>query len=326
MLIGDFHFDKVVALAPMAGITDKPFRKVCLANGADYAISEMLTAQTKLWSSPKSASRLIFDAQESPKIVQIAGAEPALLSEAAASLESRGVDIIDINLGCPAKKVCGKFAGAALLEKPKKVFEIVRAVASAVTVPVTIKMRTGPEPSTRNGVEIAGLVQEAGAQAISVHGRTRACRFLGTAEYQTIAEIKQAVDIPVLANGDITTVADALMVLEKTEADGLLIGRGAIGNPWIFAEIKAALRGDRRHAPSATQILKLFRFQLAEMHNFYGPVKGPKIARKHAKNYLSRLSISGSLAKRFNDLGSGEHQLSFVDEMLGGSISKAAIW
>ena len=326
MLIGDFHFDNVVALAPMAGITDKPFRKACLANGADYAVSEMLTAQKKLWSSPKSTSRLVFDEQESPKIVQIAGAEPYLLSEAAASLESRGIDIIDINLGCPAKKVCGKFAGAALLEKPEKVFKIVHEVVSAVNVPVTVKMRTGPDPSTRNGVEIARLVQDAGAQAISVHGRTRACRFGGTAEYQTIAEIKRAVDIPVLANGDITTVADALMVMEKTGADGLLIGRGAIGNPWIFAEIKAALGGDYRKAPSVTQILKLFRIQLSEIHSLYGPVKGPKIARKHAKNYLSRLSVSGSLAKHFNGLVSGSQQISFVDEMLGNLMSKAVTW
>ena len=326
MLIGDFRFDKVVALAPMAGITDKPFRQVCLSIGADYAVSEMLTSQTRLWSSKKSASRLTFAEQESPKIVQIAGSEPSLLVEAAITLESRNIDIIDINLGCPAKKVCGKYAGAALLQYPDKVFEIIRSVVTATKLPVTVKMRTGPDPSKRNGVEIARIVQDAGAQAISVHGRTRACRFLGRAEYETIAEIKRAVDIPVLANGDITTVADALMVLETTEADGLLIGRGAIGNPWIFGEIKAALRGDYPSLPSATQVLELLRRQLSEMHNLYGPVTGPKIARKHAKNYFSRLSFADGLARRFNGLGSGRQQLSFVDELLGNAIPKAVTW
>ena len=237
MKIGPYELASPFVLAPMAGVTDAPFRRLCRQFGAGMTTSEMTTADTSLWQTDKSRRRLDLDLDAEPVAVQIAGSEPAQMASAARACVDRGAQIIDINMGCPAKKVCRKLAGSALLQDESLVASILQAVVAAVDVPVTLKIRTGWDPDHRNGVEIARIAAASGIQSLAVHGRTRACRYNGTAEYDTIARIKQAVEIPVVANGDISGVEKSLEVLRLSSVDGLMIGRAARGRPWIFREL-----------------------------------------------------------------------------------------
>lgn len=282
MQIGNIKFDNPVALAPMAGVTDLPFRNLCKRLGAGYAPSEMITSDTRLWNTTKSRRRLEHDGESFPRIVQIAGGDPEMIANAARLNAERGADIIDINLGCPAKKVCRKAAGSALLKDVPLVKAILEAAVDAVQVPVTLKTRTGWSTDCRNGPEIASIAEAAGIQAIAVHGRTRNCMYKGEAEYQTIAEIKRSVRIPVIANGDITSPEKAREVLAITGADGLMIGRAAQGRPWIFREINHFLAtGETLPPPSWEEVRDIMLGHLENLYHFYGEYTGVRVARKH---------------------------------------------
>ncbi|MEH6544157.1 MAG: tRNA dihydrouridine synthase DusB [Porticoccaceae bacterium] len=323
--IGPHTIPGKALLAPMAGVTDLPFRTLCRQFGAGLACSEMLTSDIHLWHTDKSSRRLPSDAEDGLKVVQIAGTEPDQLAAAAALCEQLGADIIDINMGCPAKKVCKKLAGSALMKDEALVAEILTTVVGAVTVPVTLKIRTGWDVEHRNGPGIAVIAEDAGIQALAVHGRTRSCRFLGAAEYDTIAEIVQRVAIPVIANGDITTPAQAEQVLTYTGAAGVMIGRGALGKPWLFAEINQHL--NRKLSRELNQGLNLqldlatlIQQHLSAMHTFYGERAGVRIARKHMAWYLKNMPVSQvsvSTAEtwrgRFNGLETAAQQLGFID-------------
>jgi tRNA-dihydrouridine synthase B len=287
MHIGPYHIDNPLALAPMVGVTDKFFRRLCRELGAGYVVSEMLASDPALRDTQVSRLRGDCDGEESPIAVQIAGSEPAWMAEAARYNVARGAEIIDINMGCPAKKVCNKLAGSALLSQPDQVRAILDAVVAAVAVPVTLKIRTGPNPRERNGVTIARLAEDAGIAALAVHGRTRADRFTGEVEYATIQAICAAVDIPVFANGDIESPEKAAKVLELTGADGLMIGRAAQGNPWIFREVRHFLAsGERLAAPAPEEVLAVMERHLAQLHQAYGEPIGVRVARKHIGWYL----------------------------------------
>ncbi|MGC3979663.1 MAG: tRNA dihydrouridine synthase DusB [Steroidobacteraceae bacterium] len=282
MRIGPYQLSSNLALAPMAGVTDLPFRQLCRSFGAGLAAGEMLTSDVKLWDSKKSRTRLSHAEELEPRIVQIVGGDAAMMAEAARINVELGAQIIDINMGCPAKKVCNKAAGSALLRDEALVEEILTAVVQAVTVPVTLKIRTGWNAEQRNGPRIAKLAQDCGIQALAVHGRTRACMFEGAAEYETIRAIKNAVQIPVLANGDIDSPQKARQVLELTGADGLMIGRAAQGRPWIFRDIAAFLEsGTLLPPPEVAEVRAIMRAHLRRLHTFHGEGTGVRIARKH---------------------------------------------
>ena len=287
MRIGRFDIDVPLALAPMAGVTDRCFRGLCRELGAGYVVTEMLSANPALRNTRKSRIRGDFEGEARPVAVQIAGSDPDWMADAARYNVARGAEIIDINMGCPAKKVCNRLAGSALLSDPALVRDILEAVVGAVSVPVTLKIRTGPAPDQRNGVEIARLAEAAGIAALAVHGRTRADRFRGAAEYATIRAICQAVDMPVFANGDIDTPEKAAQVLRATRASGLMIGRAAQGNPWIFREIRHfLLHGERLPPPAPEEVLDTMERHLAQLHRVYGETAGVRVARKHIGWYL----------------------------------------
>ena len=287
MSLGPYQFDRLLALAPMAGVTDRPFRQLCRSLGADWAPSEMVTSQPQLRNTRKSRLRLNHDGEPGPIIVQIAGADPQMMAEAARFNVEHGAQVIDINMGCPAKKVCNVAAGSALLNNEKRVADILRAVVQAVDVPVTLKTRTGTEPSKRNIMSVAKIAQDCGIQLLSLHGRTRKDMYKGHAEYDTIAAVKQAINIPVLANGDIDSPEKAAAVLKHTQADGLMIGRAAQGNPWIFREIKHYLMTGKKLAPpSQAEIQHTLLGHLDTLYAFYGECMGPRIARKHIAWYM----------------------------------------
>ncbi|MCP5200587.1 MAG: tRNA dihydrouridine synthase DusB [Gammaproteobacteria bacterium] len=315
MNIGTFTFDQPVALAPMAGVSDRPLRVLARRFGADYAVTEMVSAQTHLWDSRKTRPRLDMTGEAAPRIVQIAGGEPRLLAAAARAAADLGADIVDINMGCPAKKVLDRQAGSALLRDEALVGAILDAVVAAVDVPVTLKMRTGWSPAERNGVRIARLAEGAGVAALTVHGRTRACAFRGRAEYATIAAIKQAVAIPVIANGDITTAAEARQVLAESGADGLMIGRAARGRPWIFGAIKAALAGRDWQPPPASVRIAVMREHLVALHEHYGVASGLRIARKHVGWYLEDFANGAAWRQRFVRLDTAAAQLALLDQL-----------
>lgn len=286
MDIGPYRIDPPLVLAPMAGVTDRPFRALCRRLGAGLAVSEMTISDPRMWKTEKSRTRMDHSGEPGPVSVQIAGSDPGLLAEAARHNVALGADIIDINMGCPAKKVCRADAGSALLRDEALVARICAAVVAAVPVPVTLKIRTGWSRAERNGVRVARIAEHAGIAALAVHGRSREDRFEGEAEYETIAAIKQAVGIPVIANGDIRTPEIARDVLARTGADALMIGRGAQGRPWIFREIAHFLAtGTHLPAPSRAWIGELLVEHLAAMAELYGEAQGVRIGRKHIRWY-----------------------------------------
>jgi tRNA-dihydrouridine synthase B len=291
LAIGPYVLENNLALAPMAGVTDLPFRKLCRRLGAGLAAGEMLTSDVRLWHTRKSRLRMDHRDEPQPRVVQIAGGDPDMLAEAARRNVEAGAQIIDINMGCPAKKVCNKAAGSALMRDEHLVREILHAVVNAVDAPVTLKMRTGWSAEQRNAVAIARMAEDLGVRAIAVHGRTRACMFDGAAEYDTIAAVKAAVRIPVFANGDIDSPQKAKRVLEWTGADGLMIGRSAQGRPWIFREIASYLRNGRvSGSPSIAEVRDIMLAHLRDLHAFYGGEAGVRIARKHIGWYAKGLA------------------------------------
>ncbi len=286
MLIGPHRIEPPLILAPMAGVTDKPFRLLCKRLGAGYAVSEMTSSDPRLWRTRKSANRLDHDGEPAPIGVQIAGADPAALAAAARHAVEHGAEIVDINMGCPAKKVCNAWAGSALLQDEELVARIVAAVVRAVDVPVTLKIRTGWNQANRNGVRIARIAEDAGIRALAVHGRTRDMLYTGAAECETIAAIKQAVAIPVIANGDVASPQKARDVLAATGADALMIGRAAQGRPWIFREIAHFLATGETLAPPAVGFVReTLLAHVRALHDFYGETAGVRIARKHLAWY-----------------------------------------
>ena len=310
MQIGPYTLDNNLIVAPMAGVTDRPFRQLCRRMGAGLAVSEMLSSNPRVWKTDKSLNRMDHMGETGLRSVQIAGADPDLMAEAAAFNVKNGAQIVDINMGCPAKKVNKKMAGSALMQYPELVEIIVKAVVSAVDVPVTLKTRTGWNPENRNGVEIAKIAERNGIQSLAIHGRTRACMYKGEAEYHTIKEIKETVSIPVVANGDIRTPQQAKEVLAFTNADGLMIGRAAQGRPWIFREIDHFLRtGHILAPPEKEEVRSILLEHVANLHQLYGDVMGPRIARKHVGWYLEDQDTDRSFRKLFNGIESGEVQI-----------------
>lgn len=293
MRIGPYELVNNLALAPMAGVTDLPFRLLCRRMGAAIAAGEMLTSDVRLWHTEKSRRRMDHSGEAEPRIVQIAGGDPALMAEAARCNIAAGAQVIDINLGCPAKKVCNRAAGSALMRDEPLVRQILQAVVAASDVPVTLKMRTGWDHDNRNAVTLARMAEDLGVQALAVHGRTRACMYRGEAEYDTIAQVKQAVTIPVFANGDIDSGEKARQVLEHTGVDGLMIGRAAQGRPWIFREILAHLQGGAPfRAPTWDEVRDIMLAHLRELHAFYGEDAGVRVARKHIDWYAKGRAIA----------------------------------
>ena len=312
--IGAHVIEKPIVLAPMAGVTDRPFRQLCKELGAGLAVTEMVGANSLLHGSEKTKRRANHIGETKPCSVQIVGADPEKMGEAARYNQDQGADIIDINMGCPAKKVCNTLSGSALLQNEALVEKILTAVVKAVDIPVTLKIRTGWDTSNRNGVKIAQLAENCGIKALAVHGRTRACMFKGEAEYDTIRAIKQNVSIPVIANGDITTPEKAAAVLEQTEADGIMVGRGAQGSPWIFNEIYAYL-ADRTQLTSPS-IFEIKQIMLNHLHNlfmFYGKERGVLIARKHVSWYSKGQRASSHFRQAFNQLTEPDAQLQLIE-------------
>ena len=286
MRIGPHQLQNNLALAPMAGVTDLPFRLLCRRMGAGIAAGEMLTSDVRLWHTEKSRRRMDHSGEPEPRVVQIAGGDAQMMVEAAQRNVDAGAQIIDINMGCPAKKVCNKAAGSALMRDESLVRQILEAVVKAVQVPVTLKMRTGWDHTRRNAVVIARMAQDIGIQSLAVHGRTRACMYEGNAEYETIRAVKQSVAIPVFANGDIDSAHKAKKVLEETGADGLMIGRSAQGRPWIFREIATFLHdGTVCAEPSIEEVRDIMLAHLRDLHAFYGEDVGVRVARKHVDWY-----------------------------------------
>ncbi|MFT4926748.1 MAG: tRNA-dihydrouridine synthase B [Phenylobacterium sp.] len=308
--IGSYKLDNNLIVAPMAGVTDKPFRTMCMSLGAGMAVSEMLSSNPKVWQTEKSKNRMVHGDESGIRSVQIAGSDPLLMAQAAVHNQNNGAQIIDINMGCPAKKVNKKLAGSALLQHPKLVREIVQAVVNAVKVPVTLKIRTGWDRQNRNGVEIARIAEEEGIQCLAVHGRTKSCMYKGFAEYDTIKSIKQAVSIPVIANGDIDSPQKARQVLEYTDADAIMIGRAAQGQPWIFREIDHFIKtGMTLAKPSIDEVAQIMLSHIANVHQLYGDFTGVRIARKHITWYLRKHDPEGQFRGQFNALESVDEQI-----------------
>jgi tRNA-dihydrouridine synthase B len=313
--IGRHRLDGRALLAPMAGVTDLPFRRLCRRMGAALAAGEMLVTDPRLWDTPLSQRRRDHYGEPGPRVVQIAGGDPRAMAEAAQRNADAGAEIVDVNMGCPAKRVCNREAGSALLRDEALVAAILEATVRAVDVPVTLKIRTGWDPANRNGVSVARIAESAGVQALAVHGRTRACRFEGEAEYDTIAEIKQAVRIPVFANGDIDSAQKAASVVAQTGVDGVMIGRAAQGRPWIFREIDAALAGVAPpRAPGAAELRDIILAHLRDLYDFYGPEAGVKIARKHIGWYCRQRPQAQAFRQSVMKVDSADEQLARVRE------------
>ena len=309
MQLASYSFDGPVALAPMAGITDRPFRQICREWGASYAVAEMLTSDASLWHSRKSRLRMDFTGEAGPRIVQIAGGDAQMLADAARRNADLGAEVIDINMGCPAKKVCRKAAGSALLADEPLVAEILEAVVKAVNVPVTLKFRTGPTREHNNALRIARLAEDCGIQALALHGRSRADAYRGEAEHDTVRAVKSTVSIPVLANGDVSSAQQARAVLAHSGADGLLIGRGAQGRPWLFAQIRALLDAEQDLPDPALQIqAETINQHIAALHAFYGPQGGVRVARKHITWYLEHWPGGALLRRELMKLDCAEAQ------------------
>jgi tRNA-dihydrouridine synthase B len=310
MRIGPYLIDPPVVLAPMAGVTDKPFRLLCKRLGAGLAVSEMTNADPRLWHTRKSLHRMDHDGEPEPVSVQIAGYDPAMLAEAARFNVANGAQIIDINMGCPAKKVCNVWSGSALLQDEPLVARIVKAVVDAVDVPVTLKIRTGWNRDNRNALNIARIAEDNGIAALSVHGRTRADKYEGEAEYATIAAVKTSIRIPVLANGDVTTPQQARHVLALTGADAVMVGRGAQGRPWIFREISHYLAtGELLPEPCADEVGAILLGHLEHLYAFYGELAGVRIARKHLGWYAKDRPENAAFRQVVNRAESADMQL-----------------
>jgi tRNA-dihydrouridine synthase B len=321
MQIGSHMLRNNLFVAPMAGVTDRPFRQLCKKFGAGLAVSEMVASNSLLWGSEKTLRRANHDGEVEPISVQIAGADPAMMAEAARYNVERGAQIVDINMGCPAKKVCNTMAGSALLKDESLVGRILEAVVDAVDVPVTLKFRTGWDAVNKNALKVAKIAEDSGVQLLSLHGRTRACGFSGQAEYDTIREVKRSTRLPVVANGDISTPEEAKQVLGYTGADGIMIGRAAQGRPWIFREIEHyLLTGEKLPHPLVSEIRSVLVAHLQELYAFYGRETGVKVARKHISWYTKGLAGSASFRHGMNQLASCEEQLDSVNrffEQLG---------
>ena len=314
MKIGSIALDNNLILAPMAGITDRPFRQLCRRLGAGLALSEMVTSDMRLWNSRKSRARLDHRGEQSPRAVQIAGAVPAMMAEAARVNVDNGAALIDINMGCPAKKVCNVLAGSALLRDEMLVAKILEAVVNAVPVPVTLKIRTGWDKDNRNALSVAGLAEQSGIQMLTVHGRTRACGFSGEAEHETVAAIKSRVKIPVIANGDINSPQKAAMVLQETAADGIMIGRAAQGNPWIFREVYHYLQTGRILAPpKSEEVAGVLLDHLDGLYQLYGEYTGIRVARKHVGWYCKNRPGAKLFRDAFNLANTVDHQSRLIE-------------
>lgn len=315
MRIGPYKLNNNLVLAPMAGVTDRPFRQLCKQLGAGMAVSEMVSSNSLLWGSEKTKRRANHEGETEPKSVQIMGADPNMMAEAARYNVDNGAQIIDINMGCPAKKVCNVAAGSALLQNDVLVKEILEAVVGVVDVPVTLKIRTGWDMANRNGVNIARIAQESGIQALAVHGRTRACGYSGEAEYDTITEIKQAIEIPVIANGDITSPEKAKFVLDRTGVDGVMIGRAAQGRPWIFREIDHYLKtGEKLAEPSISEVRDILLGHLHNLYKFYGEYTGVRMARKHISWYSKGQRHGAAFRQAVNRVDTIDEQLTMTED------------
>ena len=312
--IGPYSLKNRLVVAPMAGVTDRPFRKLCRQLGAGYAVSEMVASKPEFWQTPKSMHRMNHDGEDAPIAVQIAGNDPQVMAEAARFNVSRGAQIIDINMGCPKKKVCKADAGSALLRDESLVARILEAVVNAVDVPVTLKTRTGWSPDNRNAIRVAQIAQNAGIAALTLHGRTRACGFDdGTVEYDSIKAVKAAVAIPVIANGDVASPSKAKWVLEHTGADAVMIGRAAQGRPWIFRDTEYFFEhGDLPLAPEVSEVTALMETHLEDHYTLYGETVGVRSARKHIGWYTNGLPCCEAFRDALNVLTESDAQLAAV--------------
>jgi tRNA-dihydrouridine synthase B len=322
MQIGPHRIDPPVILAPMAGVTDKPFRTLARRLGAGLSVSEMTIADPRLWGTRKSRQRMDHAGEAGPVSVQIAGYDPAMLADAARHNVALGADIIDINMGCPAKKVCNVASGSALLKDETLVAAILGAVVAAVPVPVTLKIRTGYSRSQRNALRIAHIAEDAGIAALAVHGRTREDHFTGSAEHDTVAAVKAAVRIPVIANGDIRTPEEARAVLDRTGCDAVMIARAAQGRPWIFREIAHFLAtGTRLPEPPLAEVRDIFLSHIAALHEFYGPEQGLRVARKHLGWYTATLPDGAVFRAQANRITDAAGQLAAARTYFDGLAS-----
>ncbi len=317
MQIGSHHLTNKLFLAPMAGVTDVGYRKLCRRLGAAYSVSEMITANSALWHTNKSLLRRTLLNEPAPRVVQLVGTDPQQLAQAARHNVDHGADIIDINMGCPAKKVCKVAAGSALLSNEDLVKRILTTVVQAVDVPVTLKIRTGADPDHRNGVRIATIAEQSGIQMLAVHGRTRACRFRGQAEYETISKIKKSISIPVVANGDINSPEKAKKVLAITNADAIMIGRAAQGRPWLFREIDHYLKFNKKlNDPPRAEVCTIMLTHLEELYSLYGKQHGVRIARKHIGWYLDNILDTQSFKKKIFAISDADTQFNMVRNYL----------
>lgn len=314
MQIGPYTLKNNLVVAPMAGVTDRPFRQLCKTLGAGMAVSEMVSSNSLLWGSEKTKRRANHEGEVDPISVQLLGTDPDMLAGAAQYNVDQGAQIIDINMGCPAKKICNVMAGSALLQDEALVGRILTAVVKSVNVPVTLKIRTGWDKDHRNALNILHIAEDAGIQALAMHGRTRACGYSGDAEYDTIAAVKASARIPIIANGDITSPEKAKFVLEYTKADAVMIGRAAQGRPWIFREIEHFLKtGEHLPQPEVAEIHKVLMHHLHDLYNFYGEYSGVRIARKHISWYTKGLAGSAAFRHAMNQLQTSEQQIAAVD-------------
>ncbi|MDN3678928.1 tRNA dihydrouridine synthase DusB [Vibrio tapetis subsp. quintayensis] len=310
MKIGNYQLKNNLIVAPMAGVTDRPFRELCLRYGAGMAVSEMISSNPKVWNTAKSQQRMVHEGESGIRSVQIAGADPQLMAEAAQVSVENGAQIIDINMGCPAKKVNKKLAGSALLQHPDIIKKILTAVVDAVEVPVTLKTRTGWNTENKNCVEVAKMAEDCGIQALALHGRTKTCMYKGEAEYDSIRAVKQAISIPVIANGDIDSPEKAKFVLDYTGADALMIGRPAQGRPWIFNEILHYLEnGTTMPELPYSEVKGILLGHVDALHEFYGEYLGPRIARKHVGWYLKEHEQASEFRRTFNAIEAAPLQI-----------------
>ena len=314
MIISEHILRNNLVLAPMAGVTDRPFRMLCKSFGAGMAVSEMVTSNSLLYGSEKTLRRANHEGEVDPISVQIAGADPDMMAEAAKYNMDKGAQIIDINMGCPAKKICNVMAGSALLKQEKLVESILNSVVKAVNIPVTLKIRTGWDTDNRNALTISKIAEDSGIQALAIHGRTRACLYRGDAEYNTIAAVKQHIKIPVIANGDITSPEKAEFVLGFTKADAVMIGRAAQGRPWIFREIEYYLRtGKHLDLPTIDEVQKVTIAHVNELYKFYGELTGLRVARKHISWYTKGLKHSAQFRFHMNQIEDCDDQINAID-------------